>query len=391
MIASSVTGALCISGGTANFNTLVFGKYYSGSATASITGGVVTASSVLAGDMGTCSFAVSNAVLHTTTLSVGEFGYGTMSVSSSIITANVAKIAAIWGVSLMSLESGTASFGTLVVGSENPGLIRFGYDGSGSLNISGGVLTVSGATRVASRGYGSIRMSAGEAHFGDIYMCSVSRVAYEETEGGLYIPVEEHDGTMSNGVASIVVNGGTFSSVGVTQVGQFGTGTLSITSGTASFATLSVGAGTGSCSGSLEVSNAAQFAVAHDLTVGDYGRMRLTVVGAASGDTLVGSVGGVLSLSDSGGYVIDLSGLTTEISLSDPMDVFYTSALGAGATDAQWVIEGYAFATPEGYTLAAFWDDTTLQVGLVAIPEPAWCAALLGLVGLALAARRRGA
>ena len=229
----------------------------------------------------------------------------------------------------------TVSSGSLALGST----ASVGYWGKGSLHVNGGAVTLAGALLVGS----------GSAATGTMTVSGGSLVASTAT------------------------------------LGHYGTGSMYLTGGNAAFTgAVNVGVRTGK--GYLGISNATDnVSIGQTLSVGANGTLEVFAdLSLADASSPIFNAG-ALSLDVLGGYAVTLDNLGAVSVDTQVWIAEVASDVDQSVKDIVWQLNGLM----EGYEANFEWIGNNLFLTVTPVPEPALSAALLALLSLALAVRRR--
>ncbi len=266
-----------------------------------------------------------------------------------------------------------------------------------TITISNGTIKYINATSstmvIGGTGSGTVHLQNGLVDLQTVYVGgqyssgSASGTAVMTVSGGLLTTSGLVLGSVGTG--EFYMNGGTTNVGGSVNVGNNRNGTLSVMAGTftqavSTYSYFTVGGNDGSAA--VTFSNKADLIALSNLQVNSNGAMTLKLEGGNADFS-----GAVLTVdrlitSASAQMIIDLSDYAaTEDKI---LDLMYVTNLSGSEGDISWVIEGLGSQYEIDGT-GAYWDGNTLKIGINYIPEPSVSAALLGLLGVALAARRR--
>ncbi len=367
--------------GVRRFTSALYWVFGGGTGTISVNGGTFNAQATTT--MGTGAIHVSNAQAtfsnvyagvsgKTSTLSFGQNatatirGYAYLSYSNSSSTnilvnggrfdANSSAYLGHSGSANLHITSGSANF--------NGGLTA-GHWGSASglIHMSGGALTVAGDTTLGNNGAGVVTISAGDARFGGDFL-----MAGRATSN-----------------ATVALSGGSMEIQGTLTVGGAGSAQLTVSGGAFRAGALAVG--TGGNPSAVFLSNKASEIRTNTLTIGANASMTIAVAGSVFTAAPILYVDGPASADASATYTIDLSGYAA--TKNERIELMFVKENSPSFEDISWILKDLdteRYAVERG----PFWDAGTLVLEITAlIPEPAHLSALLGLLALSAAARRR--
>ena len=195
---------------------------------------------------GTITFSGSNSYLAGTTVSYGSLvitAGGVISGSNSNSNMTVGKTSGDIGTLRVAggrvtnydgiLGSGTASTGTAFVTSgtwANLHDLKIGLAGNGSLNISGGSVTVAGSTLLGSdaTGFGALTVSGGRLDGATVLQIGSAGDGTMLVNGGSVFDVDGSIGTSASSSGTATITSGTWTNSGNLIVGFLGTGALNI-------------------------------------------------------------------------------------------------------------------------------------------------------------------
>jgi T5SS/PEP-CTERM-associated repeat protein/autotransporter-associated beta strand protein len=165
-------------------------------------------------------------------LVVGESGDGTLNVSGGSVT----NTAGVIGHNAGSVGTVTVSSGTWInsyTGGELDGFLIVGYDGTGTLNVTGGTVVndLSGVIASGTESNGAATISSGTwAMGGDLYI-GVEGTGTLNVSGGSVTNSIGYLGYAPGSVGTAAVSGGTWANSGNLAVGVSGTGSLTMSGG----------------------------------------------------------------------------------------------------------------------------------------------------------------
>ncbi len=272
------------------------------------------------------------------------------------------------------VSSGTwTNAGELRVGWGDPGDQLTG-SGTGTLSITGGVVTNTDATLGAYAGsIGTAVIGGGSwTSSGDLQLGFSGGTGIMTLDGGTVTAANTRVGSDILSSGTLTVNGGSLTTIGSLSVGfGGGTGAFLMTGGTVTSATSFVGSGGGSV-GTAEISGGL-WSTTGDLTVGGNGTLTLSGSGVVEvAGTLYSGIGSTIDLNSGGTLFIGTGGssgsLATDIT-NDGLLVFNR----ATDSDYDWAISGSGAVTKSGAgTLTftgnnAYTGGTTLENGLLSL------------------------
>jgi len=274
------------------------------------------------------------------------------------------------------VSSGTwTNAGAVRVGWGDPGDQLTG-SGTGTLSITGGVVTNTDATLGAYAGsIGTAVIDGGSwTSSGDLRLGFSGGTGIMTLNDGSVTAANARVGSEFLGSGTLTVNGGSLTTIGSLSVGfDGGAGTFLMTSGTVTSGTSFVGSGGGSV-GTAEISGGL-WSTTGDLTVGGDGTGTLTLSGSGVMEvagTLYRGSGGTITINGGGTLSIGTGGssgsLATDIT-NDGLLVFNR----ATDSDYDWAISGSGAVTKSGSGTLTFTGSngynggTTLENGLLSL------------------------
>jgi len=248
-----------------------------------------------------------------------------------------------------------------------------GRGGSGTLIVNGGTLTTGGAIRIGEAGSETITISSGGSLTSSVLILS-STGSLQQTGGSIYAD-------------SLYIAGRTLTAT----TGTVANGEMIVTGGVTTVNTLSVGAGNTLSSATLNVASGGKVVVNQRFVVGNYATLSFTVKGNDFSQPLIDAsgIGGAdIILYTNGIYEIDLTGVTsTDADITITLMAYDTRPSNYGNITFQVDYDDTKYIFDADTDI--IWDVDGLKVHLQYIPEPAMAGALMALLALTLAARRR--